>query len=142
MIEAEVFKHLKPCKDYQLLNSIPGVGKILASTVVLETVTIERFPGPGHYASYARCVSTERIGNGKFKGRGNKRNGTKYLAWAFLEAAHFAAIWRPDIKRFYQRWQAKRHILVAKKTVANKLARACYPMLKRQEPFDVQRAFG
>jgi len=142
MLEDEVLKHLKPRAEYQLLNTIPGVGRILASTIVLETGSIERFPDPGHYASYARCVSTAKISNGKLKGRGNKRNGNKYLAWAFMEAAHYAAIWSPEIKRFYQKRQAKRHILIAKKTVANKLARACYHMLKRQEPFDVQRAFG
>ena len=118
ILEDEVLKHLRPSRDYQLLGSIPGVGKILASTIVLETGAIERFPGAGHYASYARCVDTERLSNGKLKGRGNKRNGNKYLAWA------------------------KRHILVAKKTVANKLAKACYHMLKRQEPFEVTRAFG
>lgn len=142
MLEVEVLKQLEPRKEYRLLNSIPGVGKILASTIVLETGSIERFPGPGHYASYARCVNTERLSNGKLKGRGNKRNGNKYLAWAFMEAAHYAAIWSPEIKRFYQKRQTKRHILVAKKTVANKLAKACYHMLKRQEPFDVHRAFG
>ena len=142
MLEEEVLKHLKPRRDYQLLSSIPGVGKVLASTIVLETGAIERFPDPGHYASYARCVDTERVSNGKLKGRGNKRNGNKYLAWAFMEAAHYAAIWSPEIKRFYQKRQAKRHILVAKKTVANKLAKASYHMLKRQEPFDVNRAFG
>ena len=142
MLEEEVLKQLKPRREYQLLSSIPGVGRILASTIVLETGAIERFPAPGHYASYARCVNTERLSNGKLKGRGNKRNGNKYLAWAFLEAAHYAAIWSPEIKRFYQRRQAKRHLLVAKKTVANKLAKACYHMLKRREPFDVKRAFG
>ena len=141
-LEHEVLKHLKPRQEYQLLSSIPGVGKVLASTILLETGSIDRFPDPGHYASYARCVNSERISNGKLKGRGNKRNGNKYLAWAFMEAAHYAAIWSPEVKRFYQRRQAKRHILVAKKTVANKLARACYHMLKRQEPFDVTRAFG
>jgi transposase len=142
LLEQEVLRQLQPCKEFQLLTSIPGVGKILASTIVLETGNIERFPDPGHFASYARCVNTARISNGKVKGRGNKRNGNKYLAWAFMEAAHYAAIWSPEIKRFYQKRQAKRHILVAKKTVANKLARACYHMLKRQEVFDVTRAFG
>jgi transposase len=142
VLEEEVLKHLKPRKEYQLVTSIPGVGKVLASTIVLETGSIERFPGPGHYASYARCVNTERVSNGKLKGRGNKRNGNKYLAWAFIEAAHYAAIWNPQIKRFYHKRQAKRHILVAKKTIANKLAKACYHMLKCQEPFDVKRAFG
>jgi len=48
------------------------VGKILGATIVLETGHIERFLGPGHYASYARCVNTEKISNGKTKGRGNK----------------------------------------------------------------------
>lgn len=141
-LEEEVLGHLKPRSDYQLLRSIPGVGKILAATIALETGCIERFPGPGHYASYARCVDSKRVSNGKLKGRGNRRNGNRYLAWAFMEAAHYAAIFSPEIKRFYHKRQAKRHILVAKKTVANKLAKACYHMLKRHEPFDVMRAFG
>ncbi len=59
-----------------------------------------------------------------------------------MEAAHYAAIWSLEIKRFYPKRQAKRHILVAKKTVANKLAKACYHMLTSQVPFDVKRAFG
>ncbi len=140
-LEKEVFKHLKPRQEYSLLTSIPGVGEILAPTIALETGPIERFAGPGHYASYARCVNTEKISNGKLKGRGNKKNGNRYLAWAFMEAAHHAAIWSPEIKRFYHKRKAKKHILVAKKTLANKLAKACYYMLRRQEPFDVNRAF-
>ena len=141
-IEHELQKQLTPREDYRLLQSIPGVGPALGSTIALETGTIERFPSPGYYASYARCVKSEKISNGKRKGQGNKKNGNKYLAWAFMEAAHYAAIWSPPIKRYYQRKQAKSHVLVAKKAVANKLARACYHMLSRQEAFDVQRAFG
>jgi transposase len=121
---------------------MPGVGPVLGTTIALETGTIQRFPSSGNYASYARCVKSEKISNGKRKGQGNKKNGNKYLAWAFMEAAHYAAIWSPPIKRYYQRKQAKSHILVAKKAVANKLARACYHMLKRGEVFDVTRAFG
>ena len=59
-----------------------------------------------------------------------------------MEAAHYATIWSPRIKRYYQRKQGKSHILVAKKAVANKLTRARYHMLSKQEPFDVKRAFG
>ena len=142
LIEREVRKHLAARPEYKLLTTIPGIGEALGSTIALETGHIERFPGPGHYASYARCVKTEKFSNGKLKGRGNAKNGNKYLAWAFMEAAHYAAIWSPSIKRYYQRKQARSHILVAKKAVANKLARACYHMLRNQEPFDVKRAFG
>jgi len=141
-IERELQHQIKPRQDYQLLQSIPGVGPVLGTTIVLETGTIERFASPGNYASYARCVKSEKISNGKYKGQGNKKNGNKYLAWAFMEAAHYGAIWNPRIKQYYRRKQAKAHILVAKKAVANKLARACYHMLKRGEKFDVKRAFG
>jgi len=141
-IERELGQQIKPRADYQLLQSIPGVGPVLGTTIALETGTIERFVSPGNYASYARCVKSEKISNGKYKGQGNKKNGNKYLAWAFMEAAHYGAIWNPRIKQYYQRKQTKAHILVAKKAVANKLARACYHMLKRHEVFDVTRAFG
>jgi transposase len=141
-IERELQHHIKPRDDYRLLQSIPGVGPVLGTTIALETGTIERFASPGNYASYARCVKSEKISNDKYKGRGNKKNGNKYLAWAFMEAAHYSAIWNPRIKRYYQCKQARVHILVAKKAVANKLARACYHMLKRGEKFDVTRAFS
>jgi transposase len=141
-IEQELQLQIKPREDYRLLQSVPGIGAILGTTIALETGTIERFASAGNYASYARCVKSEKISNGKRKGQGNRKNGNKYLAWAFMEAAHYGAIWNPRIKRYYQRKQARAHILVAKKAVANKLARACYHMLKRGEEFDVTRAFA
>ena len=141
-IERKLQRQVQPREDYQVLQSVPGIGPVLGTTIALETGTIERFASPGNYASYARCVKSEKISNGKYKGSGNKKNGNKYLAWAFMEAAHYAAIWNPQIKRYYQRKQAKAHVLVAKKAVANKLARACYHMLKRGEKFDVTRAFS
>jgi len=76
------------------------------------------------------------------KGAGNRKNGNKYLGWAFVEAAHFAIRWEPKIRAYYQRKAAKAHPMVALKAVANKLARAIYHMLKRREPFDVNRAFS
>ena len=97
VIENDVLKHLKPCPEYPLIASVPGIGQVLASTIVLETGSIDRFPGAGHYASYARCVNTAKVSNGKLKGRGNKCNGNKYLAWAFMEAAHHATINRESI---------------------------------------------
>lgn len=141
-LEQELQQQIQPRPDYQLLQSVPGIGPVLGTTIALETGTIERFASAGNYASYARCVKSEKISSGKRKGQGNKKNGNKYLAWAFLEAGHYGAIWDLQIKRYYQRKKAKGHILVAKKAVANKLARACYHMLKRNEAFDVTRAFS
>lgn len=141
-LEKQVLQQVKDMPGYRLLTSVPGIGKILALTILLETGDINRFPKVGNYASYARCVNSQRISNGKNKGQNNRKNGNRYLAWAFMEAAHFAAIWSPPIKQYYQSKKDKKHVMVAKKAVANKLARACYHMLKQQTPFEISKAFG
>ena len=96
----------------------------------------------GKYVSYCRCVDSKRISNGKKKGKGNRKNGNKYLAWAFVEAANFAVRFEPRIRRYYQRKRARSNAIVAIKTVAHKLARACYFILRDGKNFDVERAFG
>lgn len=141
-LEKAVSSYCIQQSNYQLLTNIGGIGAILGATITLETGDIQRFPNAGHYLSYARCVKTQKISNGKSKGRGNRKNGNRYLALAYMQAAHLSAIWEPQIKRFYQKKQAKSHIMIAKKAVAGKLARAVYHMLNNQEAFDVNRAFG
>ena len=96
----------------------------------------------GNFASYARCVDSQHISNGKKKGEGNTKNGNKYLAWAFVEAANFALRFNAEAKRFYERKKAKTNTAVATKALAHKLARACYHMLKENKPFDALRCFA
>ena len=127
---------------FKPLLTVSGVGQILGLTIMLETGAIERFAKVGNYASYCRCVGSKRISNGKKKGKGNSKNGNKYLAWAYIEAANFAVRYNPQIKRYYQRKCARTQPIVAIKAVAHKLARACYYILRDQVPFDVNKAFA
>ena len=73
--------------------------------------------------------------------QGQHKNGNKYLAWAYVEAANFAVRYNPQIKRFYQRKCARSNGVVAIKSVAHKLARACYYILRDEVHFDVNKAF-
>lgn len=100
-----------------------------------------RFAAAGHYASYCRCVGSERLSNGKRKGRGNTKNGNQYLAWAYVEAAHFAVRYNAAINCSYPRKRARSNGVVAIKTIAHELARACYHMLSEGSDFAVARAF-
>jgi transposase len=127
---------------YRHLLSVSGIGQVLGLTIMLETGEIGRFAQAGHYASYCRCVGSERLSNGKRKGRGNTKNGNKYLAWAYVEAANFAVRYNAVINRYYQRKRARTNGVIAIKTVAHKLARACYHMLREGSDFDVERAFA
>lgn len=141
-LEQEVLRQLKPDPLLRLLKTVSGVGDVLAPTIRLETGQVERFPCAGHYASYCRTVSSQRLTNGKSKGQGNRKNGNPYLAWAFVEAAHFAIRYHPPVRRFYERKQARTHRVVAIKAVAHKLARASYYVMRDRVPFQVGLAFG
>ena len=127
---------------FRQLLTVAGIGQTLALTIMLEAGEIQRFPTVGQWASYCRCVNSTKLSNGKRKGQGNTKNGNKYLAWAFLEAANFAVRYYPTIQRFYQRKKAKTQGVVAIKAVAHKLARACYYVLRDQVPFEMEKAFA
>jgi transposase len=124
------------------LRSVPGIGKVLGLTILLESGQIARFDAVGQYTSYCRLVPALRFSNGKKKGTGNRKCGNRYLAWAWMEAANFAIRFEPAIQRWYQRNAARKPRLVALKAVAHKLARAGYYLLRDGGTFDVHRAFA
>ena len=142
LLEKRLQESMQTRAEYGLLTSVPGIGRILATTILLETGPIERFADVGNFTSYARCVNSVHTSNGKKKGEGNTKNGNKYLAWAFVEAANFALRYCPEAKRFYERKKAKTKNVIAIKALAHKLARACYHILKEGKPFDVKRCFA
>lgn len=140
-IEKAVLEEAKLAPEFKVLLTIPGVGKILALTIMLEVGDIGRFPTVGDYSSYCRCVNSKKTSNGKKKGENNRKNGNKYLAWAYVEAANFATRYCPEAHRFHQKKTAGRNKIVATKALSNKLARASYYMMKDQTDFDVNALF-
>jgi transposase len=58
IVEKRLQEKVKPHPDYALLTTVPGIGPILASVILLETGSIERFVSAGNFASYARCVDS------------------------------------------------------------------------------------
>ena len=140
-IEKTARKQVELAPAYAGLKGVPGIGEILALTIMLETGELSRFASAGQYASYCRCVKSTKLSNGKKKGEGNTKNGNKYLAWAYVEAAHFAVQHHRLAKRFYQRKQAQRNSIVATKATAHKLARACYYVMRDGVAFKPGRLF-
>jgi transposase len=142
-IEEAVVKKLKLKIPYTHLLGLPGFGRIVASTVQLETGPIERFSRVGCYASYCRKVNSQWTSNEKVKGHGNKKNGNKYLAWAFGEAAERARIFHKASREFYQRkLRQRKSPALAHGALAHKLARAAFHILRDTVPFDHEKMFG
>jgi transposase len=141
VIEKEILSHMRSNPIYKNLMTIDGVGKIISFTILLETGQISRFNKVGNYASYCRCVNSKRESNNKMKGENNRKNGNQYLAWAYIEAANFAIRHNEIVKRYYQRKVSKTKHVVAIKTVAHKLVRAFFYVIRDGVTFDVNLAF-
>jgi transposase len=141
-IEKAVLPQVKLRPEFEILLTMPGIGKILGLTIMLEVGDIRRFAKAGNFASYCRCVKSQKLSNTKKKGEGNRKNGNRYLSWAYVEAANFAVRYSPRAKAFHQRKCAKAQKVVAIKALANKLARASFYILRDQSSFDEKRLYG
>jgi transposase len=127
---------------YQRLQELPGIGKILGLTIALETGDAQRFADAGNFASYCRCVKSQRQSNSKKKGENNRKCGNQYLAWAFVEAAHFACRHNEPCRRFYDRKKQQTNPVIATKALACKLAKAAWHVMAGNAPYDAARVFG
>jgi transposase len=125
-----------------LLHSIPGVGKILALTLIYEIHKIERFPRVQDVSSYCRLVKPEHNSAGKRVGSGGAKIGNAHLKWAFSEAAvcflHRNPRGQSLIKRLRKRYGPGKALSI----LAGRLGRATYFMLKQKRPFDMERFFA
>ena len=140
-VEHVVVKKTELRGTYNKLLGLPGVGKILRLTIMLETGSIARFAHVGNYASYCRKVATKWISNAKKKGKGNKKSGNKYLAWAFSEAAVIARRTSSEAHTYYQRKMQKTNSMVAHQALAHKLARAAYYIMRDGVDFMPKKLF-
>jgi len=141
-IEKAVEGKVKLSPPYVRLMGMPGVGKILAMTIMLETGPISRFAKVGNYVSYCRKVSSAWMSNDKKKGKGNKKNGNRYLAWAYSEAAELARRFDEKAGAYYHRKAQRTNRMVAHQALSHKLARAAYYIMRDDVPFMADKLFA
>lgn len=120
-----------------LLRTIPGIGKILSLTILYEIHDISRFPSVGQFLSYSRLVPGCHESAGKRKGSPGRKMGNVYLKWAFSEAAALFIRYNPP--GIFRRLERKGGKGKAMTLLSIKLGRAVYFMLRRRQPFDLER---
>ena len=119
------------------LQSIPGVGKILALVMLYEIHDIRRFPRVQDFASYCRLVKCAKESAGKRSGTSGKKIGNAYLKWAFSEAAVLFLRNNDKGQKYLARLENKHGKGKALTVLAHKLARAVYYMLQRETVFNM-----
>jgi len=128
-------KHHDPLA-YALLQTIPGIGKILGLVILYEIESISRFPTVQDFSSYSRLVKSVKESNGRKYGSSGKKVGNAHLKWAFSEAAALFLKDNDPGKKYLDRLTNKHGKGKALSILAHKLGRAVYFMLKNKKAFD------
>ena len=120
-----------------LLQTVPGIGKILSLVLLYEMHDIARFPRVQDFVSYCRLVQCAKESAGKRYGTAGTKIGNACLKWAFSEAAVLFLRNNPAGQKYLARLEKKHGKGKAFTVLAHKLARAVYYMLKRGVAFDL-----
>jgi transposase len=126
-------------QTYHRLRSVPGIGKILALTILYEIHDIARFERVQNFLSYSRLVKCDHTSAGKKLGTGGAKIGNVHLKWAFSEAAVLFLRNNPGGHAYLRRLAGKHGKAKALSILASKLGRAVYFMLQRERAFEMER---
>jgi transposase len=124
---------------FHRLRSIPGVGKILALTILYEIHDIRRFERIQDFMSYSRLVKCEHSSGGKRLGTGGAKIGNVHLKWAFSEAAVCFLRKNPIGQKHLRRLSGRHGKAKGLSILAAKLGRTAYFMLDKDRAFEMKR---
>lgn len=125
---------------------MPGFGPVIASTVVAELGSPERFRNQKAYAKSTGLTPGYRESGGKGAQVGITRQGSSHARWAFTRAVIGCMrskrdVWGVQIRRWIEEraaYKPKRKLIVA---AARKLAEGVWRLFALGEVFDLARAF-
>jgi transposase len=123
---------------FHRLRSVPGIGKVLALTILYEIHDITRFDRVQEFASYARLVKCKKQSGGKTLGTGGAKMGNVHLKWAFSEAA-VLFLRHTEGKKLIARIEKQHGKGKALSILAHKIGRAVFYMLSRGTVFSMEK---
>lgn len=123
------------------LRTVPGIGEILAMTILYEVPDFDRFDSAGEFASYARLVAPRGESSGKLGAARGRKQGNVHLKWAFSEAAALLLRENPRAQKLHDRLVYRFGKAKALSVLARKLGHAVFHMQKRNLPFDAERFY-
>src|SRR5438876_3294209 len=124
---------------FHRLRSVPGIGKVLALTILYEIHDITRFDRVQEFASYARLVTCAHQSAGKTYGTGGAKMGNVHVKWAFSEAAVLFLRHAPGGKKLLAEIEKKHGKGKALSILAHTIGRAVYYMLVRGTVFSMEK---
>ena len=143
-LESYIIRHAKKFdpRTYHRLQSVPGIGAILALVIMYEVQDINRFPTVQSFCSYGRLVKCPKESAGKRLGFGGGKIGNAHLKWAMSEATVLFMRESDKAKRFVEKYARIHGKGKAMAILTHKLGRAVYYVWKRKDAFDERYFFA
>jgi len=142
--ESRMKKCFRASRELELLRTLPGVGFILASVILLEVGDVSRFPAASRLAAYSGTTPRVHASGGRIRYGQLRPDVNRYLKWAFVEAANVIAINHRrfsfrHVDRLYLRIRERKGHQKAVGAVARHLAEATYWILTKEEAYQEPR---
>jgi len=134
-IEKGIAKNLKDDPRSELLQSIPGIGKLTAHLILYEVGPVERFPTHKQFVSYCSLAPGTWQSAGRRKQMPVGRRGNLYLKAALSESTQTAVRYDNSLGAYYRRLRQRKGTGKAMMATARKLAVAVYYVLRRGERY-------
>jgi transposase len=143
-VELEILRHARQhdANSLHLLDTVPGIGKILGLVILYEVHDIHRFPSVQDFASYCRLVKPQRESAGKISGWSGQQHRKREPEVGLHGSGCRLAAPQSCRQAYLAREEKKHGKAKALTALAHELARAVYHMLLRQEAFDMKRFFN
>src|SRR5579863_59255 len=120
----------------QRLDSLPGVGPILAAVIATEIETIDRFNRADKLCAYAGLAPTTYASGGRVHHGRLLPFCNRWLRWAFVEAAWVAIGCSPYFGEIYRHHRDRgKRANIAITIVARRLCRIAWSLLREQRDF-------
>lgn len=135
LLDGQVQRYGADLPQVTLLQTIPGIGPLLALWIVSEIDGVGRFSDARKLCRYAGLVpSTHQSADRSYHGRILKE-GNGWIKWAMVEAAIHAVRKDGYLKRFHDHLRRSKGAGKARIAAARKLLKIVYWMLKENQPF-------
>ncbi len=121
-----------------VLETIPGIGTVLAAAIIGELGDVNNFKNARSVVAFAGLDATVRS-SGQFEGSRTRmsKRGSPVLRHSLWLAAVNARQRNPQLKEYYEKkLREGKHKLVANGAVARRIAHLVYAVWKAQRPFD------
>lgn len=124
-------------RNYELLNSIKGIGTINAMNTIIHTNNFQAFETARQYACYLGIAPFEHSSGTSIKGKTRVYpTGAKLLKADLSQAANSAIVWDKEMKEYYERKRKEGKAYgVVLNAVKFKLVGRMFAVVKRGTPF-------